>query len=879
MNIKKFLGLQSKEDKIQEYKQLLEKSYKNSLRVDELAAEFSEQNSVLKSISTLSDEDRKEVEERNKKFISDHVKNISEAYKEKTSIEKSMIKLESDVEIADILKDMKSLYDFKRMYKDKQISKSIYNDIIKAKTGKVRYADVLLFRGSKLLILQRAGDQGNHTDEWCIPGGHVDAGEDFRTAAQRELLEETGIDIPEDILTEVAVATGKDFEIHYFVGHVSEETPAFVVVDSEEEIGSAWIEPGTELDDYEFIFDMKDNLKKILGLEQKPSNLIKIQKAYFNGDISEEVFKSYCEQHPDEIEKANNKTYFSHKERKDLAERGEAMPNGKYPIRNSQDLKDAIRLVGASDMSESKAKAWIKKRAKELGLENELPKDWIEKTMSCEDITPLQKEDLEKDAVGPQGDGVGENEIEKSRLKKKIIVECIDSENCIENILNYLKKASGSGHSFTIVLDPDKPEKEGGNYKVSWDGDGPDRIDLIKIEDQIEKSIEGDIEGFKLLIDFNDLDQAQMFKSLVNEMRESGKLDINNVLDQQEEIEKSWGINEIREEAWSDPSLDDGSQIEKAKKGYPVGTEKTYNGKQYVKTDKGWRLKKKETTPRERFEKEKNERYSKMDKRSFEIADKIAKEILDEGLVDEDTNELTMSHVIGPKIDKMINKQTKDWGVKASELKPGEVVHINEFPTSVKLTYKGEENGKYIFERENGEVEKVRSKSRVFHRDDQLIDKTAVAWKVRDILNKKRTGWFGKSENVEFEKAKDLMYGVFVDYANFLEGVKTRTKNIHWGELDNSKHVYLDDLIDELSDYEDKIMEAGQSGFGRFGDDEVNGEEIEENEPIELIDLIIERTKVFHEAIKDNIDYVGEMSWIEDFLATLKQTKYRLQLH
>ena len=114
---------------------------------------------------------------------------------------------------------------------------------------------------------------------------------------------------------------------------------------------------------------MKDNLKKILGFEQKPSNFIKIQKAFFNGEISEEVFKSYCKQHPEEIEKANNKTYFSHKERMDLAERGEAMSNGKYPIRNSQDLKDAIRLVGASDMPESKVKAWIKKRAKELGLE------------------------------------------------------------------------------------------------------------------------------------------------------------------------------------------------------------------------------------------------------------------------------------------------------------------------------------------------------------------------------------------------------------------------------------------------------------------------------------------------------------------------------
>lgn len=715
MNIKKFLGLQSKEDKIQEYKQLLEKSYKNSLRVDELAAEFSEQNSVLKSISTLSDEDRKEVEERNKKFISDHVKNISEAYKEKTSIEKSMIKLENDAEIVDILKDMKSLYDFKIMYKDKQISKSIYNDIIKAKTGKVRYADVLLFRGSKLLILQRAGDQGNHTDEWCIPGGHVDAGEDFRTAAQRELFEETGIDIPEDILFETAVATGKDFEIHYFIGHVSEETPAFVVVDSEEEIGSAWIEPGTELDDYEFIFDMKDNLKKILGLERHPSNLIKIQKAYFNGDISEEVFKSYCEQHPDEIEKANNKTYFSHKERKDLAERGEAMPNGKYPIRNSQDLKDAIRLVGASDMPKSEVKAWIKKRAKELGLENELPESWnkkedVEKGMGMNDVAPLKKEDLQDDTTGPQGDGIDDKKIEKAITFKKIehepkVVESIEPNKYtygegqfsfsdsdgnhgdkLFDMLGMLQKVMTLNKKFSITIETED------NGEQTWNFDGTIRMHSLRKSENIEKSVntENDTEGFKLLINFNDLDQAEVFKSIIDEMKESGKLDIESIIDDSVEIEKSWGINDIRKEVNNNPALDDGSQL---------------------------------------------------------------------------------------------------------------------------------------------------------------------------------------------AKAKDLMYGVFVDYANFLEGVKTRTKNIHWGELDNSKHVYLDDLIDELSDYEDKIMEAGQSGFGRFGDGEVNGEEIEENEPIELIDLIIERTKDFHEAIKDNIDYVGEMSWIEDFLATLKQTKYRLQLH
>lgn len=123
------------------------------------------------------------------------------------------------------------------------------------------------------------------------------------------------------------------------------------------------------------------------------------------------------------------------------------------------------------------------------------------------------------------------------------------------------------------------------------------------------------------------------------------------------------------------------------------------------------------------------------------------------------------------------------------------------------------------------------------------------------------------------------MSGLFANFANFIEGAKTRTKNVHWGELDNSKHEYLDDLEDTLSDYEDRVMEAGQSKFGRFKEGEIVGEEINVNDPIELVDLIIKRTQDFHEAIKDNIDYLGEMSWIEDFLGDLMQTKYRLQMH
>ena len=90
------------------------------------------------------------------------------------------------------------------------------------------------------------------------------------------------------------------------------------------------------------------------------------------------------------------------------------MPNGKYPIRNSQDLKDAIKLSGASDMPKEKVKAWIKKRAKELGLESELPEDWkskeVEKTMDCNDANAICKEDLDDKPKGPEGDGIAKNE-------------------------------------------------------------------------------------------------------------------------------------------------------------------------------------------------------------------------------------------------------------------------------------------------------------------------------------------------------------------------------------------------------------------------------------------------------------------------------------
>ena len=735
MNIKKLLNLQSSQEKIAEYKGLLQKSYQLEGKVEELYQEFAQQSDIMKSISTLGEEERKEAMTRHNSFLSEHTQKVAALQKEKAKLEKSMTRLEGDDDIYEAIIDVRFLADVKQNCRRGKISKSVYNEIIKAKAGRVRYADVLLFRGEKLLILQRAGEKGSHTDEWCVPGGHVDIGEDYRDAAARELFEETGFEVPADMLQEVAVATGKDFDIHYFIGHIDQDAPAMVLVDGEEEIGSEWIYIN-EIEDYDFIFDMKDNLKKILGLEIKPNMVPNITKAYAEGKISEEIFKAFCDNHKEDIKKANNKTYFSHKERKDLAEKGEAMPNGKYPIRNSQDLKDAIRLVGASSMPESEVKAWIKKRAKALGLTDELPESWGEHDVEKSYIPEEErKEDAKKGIAMPGGEfPIGDEHQLRSAIKLR------NNSNLSEaSVKRHIIKRAKALHLENLLPEEWKEDKKVEKTMDCDDANAICKEDLEGGEKKIVKSAENDLEGFSVLVNFNDLDQADMFKSIVSEMKESGKLDVDSV-----------------------------EAISKSRMSKPVGSLKIWKGREYIKTLKGWR----------------------------------------------------------PKHVKDDSEEAENEGDK-----------------------------------------KKTSNSKESKKANASLSKSAGEEAVEDM------------DADEFEKAHDILRGTFVDFANFLEGAKTRTKNIHWKELDNSKHEYLDDLTDVLSEYEDKIMEAGQSGFGRFKDGEINGEEIKVNDPVEFIDLIIDRGKEFHEAIKDNLDYVGEMSWMEDFLAELKQTKYRLQMH
>jgi hypothetical protein len=79
--------------------------------------------------------------------------------------------------------------------------------------------------------------------------------------------------------------------------------------------------------------------------------------------------------HATELEEWDDSRKFSADERKKAAKKGQAKSDGSFPIKNAQDLKNAIRLVGNAK-NPAAAKAHIIRRAKALGLTKLLPKGW-----------------------------------------------------------------------------------------------------------------------------------------------------------------------------------------------------------------------------------------------------------------------------------------------------------------------------------------------------------------------------------------------------------------------------------------------------------------------------------------------------------------------
>jgi len=93
--------------------------------------------------------------------------------------------------------------------------------------------------------------------------------------------------------------------------------------------------------------------------------------------VSEEDIEKKLREDDTDVEDLEEKRQYSRESREEMAEEGMAMPDGSFPIKDEADLRNAIQAHGRAKDIE-KAKAHIKKRAKELGLDDMIPAEWSE---------------------------------------------------------------------------------------------------------------------------------------------------------------------------------------------------------------------------------------------------------------------------------------------------------------------------------------------------------------------------------------------------------------------------------------------------------------------------------------------------------------------
>lgn len=178
------------------------------------------------------------------------------------------------------------------------------SEAAKEEIVKKYYADSIIFdQYGSILLLQRSFNDDFQAGKWCLPGGKIEQGESPDNAAERELMEETGLMLS---LTFIEKINKSECEINYYVGFINGSPLLFL--DNEEHYRYEFVSMD-ELDNYDLILDLKDRLQSIDFSQMTINNIeglsedekilkdvtsVKIKKAFDRDEISDEDYFKYC---------------------------------------------------------------------------------------------------------------------------------------------------------------------------------------------------------------------------------------------------------------------------------------------------------------------------------------------------------------------------------------------------------------------------------------------------------------------------------------------------------------------------------------------------------------------------------------------------------
>jgi hypothetical protein len=142
--------------------------------------------------------------------------------------------------------------------------------------------------------------------------------------------------------------------------------------------------------------------------------------------------------------------YISRDEREKLADKGFALPDGSYPIRNVEDLKNAIQAYGRSKESDrAKVRKHIAKRANALKVRHMVPEEW-KSLSSLEAATALStmRDRIAALTAAAPGKEISDEDLEL--LEKSKIAADEERQEAID-----LVEAQKSGESVVDTYGPD----------------------------------------------------------------------------------------------------------------------------------------------------------------------------------------------------------------------------------------------------------------------------------------------------------------------------------------------------------------------------------------------------------------------------------------
>jgi len=118
----------------------------------------------------------------------------------------------------------------------------------------------------------------------------------------------------------------------------------------------------------------------------------------------------------------------------------------------------------------------------------------------------------------------------------------------------------------------------------------------------------------------------------------------------------------------------------------------------------------------------------------------------------------------------------------------------------------------------------------------------------------------------------------FISFINLLEGWKTKCKNLHWAAPKKNIHVYLDEFLEVLSEYQDGLAEEYQGLLGHMQPNVIKGTP---SDTLNAMDFILEvktGTTKFYENIPEGVMYAGIRSECETFIHNILKYKYLFEL-